>query len=96
MRAQRSRLTELQNQRGAVEVELAQKNMSVQNLRERIQQKYHVNLDDIRSECITITYADEGPAKVADAHAGGNGGERRGDGLERGRAAGRGVAETAR
>jgi chromosome segregation protein len=47
-----------------MDVELAQKNMSVQNLRERIQQKYHVNLDDIRSECITITYADEGPAKV--------------------------------
>jgi hypothetical protein len=54
----------LQNQRGALDVELAQKNMSVQNLREKIQQKYHVNLDDVRSECITITYADEGPAKV--------------------------------
>jgi chromosome segregation protein len=38
--------------------------MSVENLREKIQQKYHLNLDDIRSECITITYADEGPAKV--------------------------------
>jgi chromosome segregation protein len=57
-------LTELQNQRGALDVELAQKDMSVQNLREKIQQKYHVNLDDVRSECITITYADEGPAKV--------------------------------
>jgi chromosome segregation protein len=64
LRSQRSRLTEVQNQRGAVDVELAQKNMSVQNLRERTQQKYHVNLDDVRSECITITYADEGPAKV--------------------------------
>jgi chromosome segregation protein len=64
LRLQRGHLTELQNQRGAIEVELAQKNMSVQNLREKIQQKYHVNLDDIRSECITITYADEGPAKV--------------------------------
>ena len=64
LRGQRGRLTEWQNQRGALDVELAQKNMSVQNLRERIQQKYHVNLDDIRSECITITYADEGPAKV--------------------------------
>jgi chromosome segregation protein len=64
LRGQRNRLTELQNSRGAVEVELAQKNMSVQNLREKIQQKYHLNLDDIRSECITITYADEGPAKV--------------------------------
>jgi chromosome segregation protein len=64
LREQRRRLTELQQQRGSLEVELAQKNMSVQNLRERIQQKYHLNLDDIRSECITITYADEGPAKV--------------------------------
>jgi len=47
-----------------VEIELAQKNMSVQTLRERIQQKYHLNIDNIRSECITITFADEGPAKV--------------------------------
>jgi len=64
LREQRRRLTGLQEQRGAIDVELAQKNMSVQNLRERVQQKYHVSLDDIRSECITITYADEGPAKV--------------------------------
>ncbi|HEX3800994.1 MAG TPA: chromosome segregation protein SMC [Verrucomicrobiae bacterium] len=64
LREQRRRLTECQQQRGTIEIELAQKTMSVQNLRERIQQKYHLNLDDIRSECITITYADEGPAKV--------------------------------
>ncbi len=63
-RSRRARLTDWQSRRGAVEVELAQKNMAVQNLREKIQQKYHLNLDDIRSECITITYADEGPAKV--------------------------------
>jgi hypothetical protein len=35
-----------------------------ENLRERIQQKYHLRLDDIRSECITITFADQGPAQV--------------------------------
>ncbi len=64
LRVLRRRLAEIQEQRSAVEVELAQKRMSVQNLRERIQQKYQVNLDDIRSECITITIADEGPAKV--------------------------------
>jgi len=64
LREQRRRLTEIQQQRGTIEVELAQKNMSVQNLRERVQQKYHLNIDDIRSECITITYADEGAAKV--------------------------------
>ena len=64
LREQRRRLTEFQQQRGTIEIELTQRNMTVQNLRERIQQKYHVNLDDIRSECITITFADEGPAKV--------------------------------
>jgi len=64
LREQRRCLTELQEKRGALEVELAQKNMSAQNLRERVQQKYHVSLDSIRSECITITYADEGPARI--------------------------------
>jgi chromosome segregation protein len=64
LREQRRRLAGQQEQRGALEVELAQKNMAVQNLRERIQQKYHVSLDSVRSECITITYADEGPARV--------------------------------
>ncbi len=64
LRSQRGRLTELQNRRSGLEIELAQKNMSVQNLREKVQQKYHLNLDDIRSECITITLADEGPAQV--------------------------------
>jgi chromosome segregation protein len=64
LREQRRSLTELQEKRGALDVELVQKNMSVQNLRERIQQKYHVNLDDVRSECITITLADEGPARI--------------------------------
>jgi chromosome segregation protein len=64
LREERRQLAERQEQRSALDVELAQKNMSVQNLRERIQQKYHVNLDDVRSECITITFADEGPAKV--------------------------------
>jgi chromosome segregation protein len=64
LREQRRRLTEFQQQRGALEVDLAQKNMSVQNLRDQIRQKYHLNLDDVRGECITITFADEGPARV--------------------------------
>jgi len=64
LREQRRHLIGLQEQRGALEVELAQKNMAAQNVREQIQQKYHVNLDTVRSECITITYADEGPARV--------------------------------
>jgi chromosome segregation protein len=45
-------------------VALAERRLTVQNLRERIQQKYQVALDDVRSECIRITFANEGPAKV--------------------------------
>ncbi|HEY5914876.1 MAG TPA: chromosome segregation protein SMC [Verrucomicrobiae bacterium] len=64
LREQRRLMSELQDKRAGLEVELAQKTMTVQNLRERIQQKYHLVLDDIRGECITITFADEGPARV--------------------------------
>jgi chromosome segregation protein len=64
LRERRRRLTELQQQRSALEVELAQKQMSAQNLSEKILQKYQLKLDEIRGECITITIADEGPAKV--------------------------------
>ncbi|HXG48495.1 MAG TPA: chromosome segregation protein SMC, partial [Methylomirabilota bacterium] len=64
LREQRRSLADKQQRRSALEVELAQKTMAVQNLRERIQQKYQVNLEDVRSECITITIADEGPPRV--------------------------------
>ena len=64
LKEQRRRLGEIQQRRGVIDVELAQKQMSVENLRQRIQEKYQINLDDIRSECITITYVDEGPARV--------------------------------
>ena len=64
LREERKRLGDLQTQRGAIDVELAQKAMAVQNLRERIFQKYQLNLDDIRSECITITIVEEGPPQV--------------------------------
>jgi chromosome segregation protein len=64
LREARNRLGEWQQQRSAIEIELAQRKMSVDNLRARVQEKYQRNLDDIRSECITITLADEGAAKV--------------------------------
>jgi chromosome segregation protein len=64
LREQRRLLNEIQARRGSLEIELTQKNMTVQNLRERVQQKYHVNLDEVRGECITITFAEEGPARV--------------------------------
>lgn len=64
LRQHRRRHGELQEKRGSLDVELAQKQMAVQNICERIQQKYQVRVEDIRSECITITIADEGAPKV--------------------------------
>jgi len=64
LRGQRRRLTELQQQRSGLEIELAQKNMAIENIRQRVRDKYQVNIDDVRSECITITIASEGPAQV--------------------------------
>lgn len=64
LRDLRRSLSDLQSERGRVDIELTQWTMSVQNLRDRIHQKYQVNLDDVRGECITITFADEGQAKV--------------------------------
>ncbi|MBN9689919.1 MAG: chromosome segregation protein SMC [Verrucomicrobia bacterium] len=64
LRERRQQVTTLQSRRGTLEVELAQKNMAVQHLRERIQSKYQLTLESIRSEAIKITFAEEGPAKV--------------------------------
>jgi chromosome segregation protein len=64
LREQRQILVQIQERRSSIEIELAQKTMTVANLRERVQQKYKLNLDEIHGECITITYADEGPARV--------------------------------
>ncbi|HYE30152.1 MAG TPA: chromosome segregation protein SMC [Methylomirabilota bacterium] len=60
----RRRLTELQHSKGALDVEVAQKRMTVDNLRQRIREKYQLTLDDIRSECITITIATEGQPQI--------------------------------
>lgn len=64
LRAVRDRLTQLQQQRSHLEVELAQKQLEGDHLRRRIWEHYRVNLDDVRSECITITLADEGQPKI--------------------------------
>ena len=64
LRDQRQRVGSLQAQKSTLEVELAQKGMAVQNLRERVQQKYQLSIDDVRSECITITDASEGAPKI--------------------------------
>ncbi|NQU12257.1 hypothetical protein HQ590_15790, partial [bacterium] len=51
-----------QEQKSALDLNLAQKRMELQNLQDRIRQRYQVDLDQVRSESLTITVADQGPA----------------------------------
>ncbi|MBX3744766.1 MAG: chromosome segregation protein SMC [Verrucomicrobiae bacterium] len=64
LRDQRARHADLQARRGQLEIELAQRRMAMENLVSRIWEKYQVRLEEVRSECITITVADEGPPRV--------------------------------
>ena len=64
LRERRARVNTLHNLRSQLEVELAQRTINLQNLRERIQTKYQVALEEIRSEGIRITFADEGQPKI--------------------------------
>jgi chromosome segregation protein len=62
LRALRKQASEAQEQKSALDLQLAQKRMEIQNLRERVWQKYQVNIEDVRGDMITITVADQGPA----------------------------------
>jgi len=64
LKERRTLVNTLQARRSQVEIELAQKTMAVQNIRERIQTKYQINLDDVRSEAIKVTLADEGAPRI--------------------------------
>ncbi len=64
LRDLRTRLNDLQARRGQIDVELAQRRMSLQNLQERVLQKYQLRIEDVQSECITLTLADDGPPRV--------------------------------
>lgn len=61
LRALRIKATEVQNQKSGFDVALAQKRMEIQNLKDRVWQKYQINVEDIRSDSITVTVADGGP-----------------------------------
>jgi len=60
LRAVRKQGAEAQERKSGFDVALAQKRMGIQNLKDRIWQKYQTNLDEIRGDTITITVADQG------------------------------------
>lgn len=61
LRATRARAAEAMQQKAALDVALAQKQMERQSLKERIWQKYQVNVEDVPTAAITVTLADQGP-----------------------------------
>ena len=61
LRTLRLQAAEAQNKKSGFDVALAQKRMEIQNLKDRVWQKYQVNVEDIRSDSMVITVADGGP-----------------------------------
>ncbi len=58
----RHQATETQQEKSGLDVALAQKKMEIQALKERIFQKYQLNVEELPADAITITIADQGPA----------------------------------
>jgi len=62
LRALRNRAYEAQQQKSGLDVQAAQKRMELGQIKERVWQKYQLNVEEIRPEAINITIADQGPA----------------------------------
>jgi len=60
----RKECNRLREELTSAEIEVAQKRLSADHVKEQIKQKYQVDLEQVRGECIKIIFADEGPAKV--------------------------------
>jgi chromosome segregation protein len=61
LRQLRKQSGEAQEQKSSLDVAVAQKRMEAQNLKERVWQKYQVNVEDMRADMMTVTVADGGP-----------------------------------
>ena len=61
LRALRLQAAEAQNKKSGFDVALAQRRMEIQNLKDRVWQKYQLNVEDLPSDTLTITVADGGP-----------------------------------
>lgn len=60
LRALRKQSAESLDQKSGCDVALAQKRMELQNLRDRVFQRYQVNIEDVHGDSYTITVADQG------------------------------------
>jgi len=62
LKALRQKAYDAQQQKSGLDVQIAQKRMEVSQLKERVLQKYQVNVEEVPPDAITITVADQGPA----------------------------------
>ncbi len=62
LKALRQQAGDAQQQKSGFDIALAQKRMEAQNLKDRVWQKYQVNVEDVAGDTITVTVADQGPA----------------------------------
>jgi chromosome segregation protein len=61
LKALRQKAYEAQQQKSGYDVQVAQKRMEVTQLKDRVWQKYQVNVEEVSPDAITITVADSGP-----------------------------------
>jgi chromosome segregation protein len=61
LRLLRKQTSDAQQQKSKFEIEAAQKRMELQNLKDHVWQRYQLNIEEVRSDSITITVADQGP-----------------------------------
>ena len=64
LRSVRTELSTSQERRSQLEVELAQNNMMVENLCERMQEKYQIDLRDVKTEYLKTSEKDSGEVEV--------------------------------
>jgi chromosome segregation protein len=75
LRDHRGRLTQIQTRRGQIDVELAQKTMSVESLREKITEKYQLRMEDIGPEVLRVVVPEDGGIPKIEVLEVGKGGE---------------------
>jgi chromosome segregation protein len=61
LRGLRKEANDAQSRKSGFEIQLAQKRMESQNLKDRVWQKYQINVEDVRADLINITVADQAP-----------------------------------
>jgi len=69
IRSLHKQCSEVQQRKNEIDIKLTELRMTVNQLKERIQQKYQVNLEEVRGEGFVITIADSGKPEIHEVSA---------------------------